>query len=212
MFPKRTSKLNSPAKRIGLTLGIAAFVLSASARAATIYACVNDSTGAIVIVSATHTCSSNQHKISWNLPGSQGPPGFSVGYAAKSDKPVYLNGIKAALVTPTVQHTGTYYINAAAVLYIDSGDTAAACWVATNSTTSFLQSASTLTGAFQQVAVSDFLHVTAGQQIALVCNSGKEDPGTFVNDAGLIALPIQAGTLAGPSAHASAQNRSAAPK
>jgi hypothetical protein len=62
----------------------------------TFYACVDNSSGAIRIVSKTDVCKTTEHKISWNQlrpkglagtlgpqgpQGPQGPPGISVGYS-----------------------------------------------------------------------------------------------------------------------------------
>ena len=49
-------------------LGVAA-VVAPAASASTIYACVNNSSGEIRIVSASTTCKPNEHKISWNTTG-----------------------------------------------------------------------------------------------------------------------------------------------
>jgi|HubBroStandDraft_6_1064221.scaffolds.fasta_scaffold01998_8 hypothetical protein len=51
--------------------------LGAVAQAATVtyYACVNNSTGAVKIVSSTTTCASGTHKIQWNQAGPAGPAG-----------------------------------------------------------------------------------------------------------------------------------------
>jgi hypothetical protein len=58
----------------GLALGFGA---PESARAATVtyYACVNDSTGAIEIVTATKACKTGSHRIQWNQTGRQGVQG-----------------------------------------------------------------------------------------------------------------------------------------
>jgi hypothetical protein len=54
-----------------------AFFLGASAQASTVtyYACVNNTTGAIKIVSSTTTCATGTHKIQWNQIGPVGPRG-----------------------------------------------------------------------------------------------------------------------------------------
>jgi hypothetical protein len=66
-------------KRSILASMILATILSLGARAkaatVTYYACVNNSTGAITIVSSSSTCSSGFHKIQWNQEGPAGPTG-----------------------------------------------------------------------------------------------------------------------------------------
>ena len=57
-------------------LGLSGLVLGlSSAEAATIYACVNNSSGEVKIVSASTVCNNNFAKISWDVAGAQGPPG-----------------------------------------------------------------------------------------------------------------------------------------
>jgi hypothetical protein len=58
----------------------AAFLLAGLAQpaahaATTFYGCVNNSTGAITIVSASTTCKTGTHKIQWNQTGPTGPTG-----------------------------------------------------------------------------------------------------------------------------------------
>jgi hypothetical protein len=50
-------------------------VAHANAAATTYYACVNNATGAIAIVSASTTCKTGFHKIQWNQLGPPGPKG-----------------------------------------------------------------------------------------------------------------------------------------
>jgi Collagen triple helix repeat (20 copies) len=95
----------------------------AQASTVTYYACVNNSTGAITIVSATKTCATGFHKIQWNqegpagptgpkgatgaagpkgstgatgprgAAGPQGPPGLAVGYVTQCGLNVFLQSI-----------------------------------------------------------------------------------------------------------------------
>lgn len=62
-----------------LLVASCAFFVAAqlTARAATVtyYGCINNSTGAIRIVSATTVCNTGEHKIHWNQTGPQGPQG-----------------------------------------------------------------------------------------------------------------------------------------
>lgn len=67
---KRSALVFIVAVTLLLWLGI-----PAHASTVTYYACVNNSTGAITIVSATTTCKTGFHKIQWNQTGPQGPQG-----------------------------------------------------------------------------------------------------------------------------------------
>src|SRR5580700_5427795 len=102
--------------------------------AATIYyGCVNNSTGDIRIVSKSTVCKSTEHKISWDKTGPQGPqgptgptgpkgpPGISVGNFASNINFSYLGApVVVAQTNPVLG--GQYYVDATAVLYIDSAD------------------------------------------------------------------------------------------
>lgn len=54
---------------------IAAAQLPLSAATVTYFACINNSTGAIRIVSQSTTCNTGEHKIAWNQTGPVGPQG-----------------------------------------------------------------------------------------------------------------------------------------
>lgn len=207
MLRNKYLKLNLLAKsaRIALVAGLVLFSLGAVRAHAitTYYACVNNSTGAVVIVTASHTCSSSQHKISWNQTGPQGPSGAALGYAAKVDTTVHLKSQTVILSTPPVQQTGTYFVNASALLIIDSSDSRAGCAVMPkNSSRDGIIGESSATGYWQPVAISDFFSVTAGTPIELICASGTNDPNTLVPDAGLTAVLIQAGATSSSPTHA----------
>jgi Collagen triple helix repeat (20 copies) len=61
-----------------LVAGCAFFVaaqLPATAATVTYYACINNSTGAVRIVSQSTVCNTGEHKIQWNQTGPQGPQG-----------------------------------------------------------------------------------------------------------------------------------------
>jgi collagen triple helix repeat protein len=66
-----------------LTLGALAQASAGTPATVTYYACVNNSTGAITIVSATTTCKAGFHKIQWNQIGPQGPKGATGATGAK---------------------------------------------------------------------------------------------------------------------------------
>jgi len=78
------ARLQMPTLITGLVVVLISFTLttvvsaSSSRSPFTIFACVNNTTGALRIVGADTACARNEHKISWNshgLQGEQGPPG-----------------------------------------------------------------------------------------------------------------------------------------
>jgi len=75
-----SARLFSTIVRVALAfaIGFALFTsgaTQANAAAATYYACVTSSTGAIEVVSASTACGSGQYKITWNETGPAGPKG-----------------------------------------------------------------------------------------------------------------------------------------
>lgn len=205
------------AKSTGLALvaALALFSLGAARAhaATTYYACVNNSTGAIVIVSASHACSSSQHKISWTQAGPQGSPGSILGYAAETTSEVSLGRLSVALSTPPVKQTGFYFVTAAAAVALASSDSQAVCYIGlkVSAPSDNIFGVSSVPGAFEQAAITDFLYVTAGNPIELICMSARLDPNTFVMNAALTATLVQHPALviteSGSPEHASAQSR-----
>lgn len=49
--------------------------LASAADSTTIYACVNNSDGTLRLVTATTTCKTNEHLVTWSVTGPQGPAG-----------------------------------------------------------------------------------------------------------------------------------------
>jgi hypothetical protein len=95
------------------------------------YACITNTTGAIKIVSASATCSTGQHKISWNnrgpagppgppgppgSPGPPGPPGVTTGYASLNSNGTLLpKGVYNKTFVGTLQlPVGTFLVNVTA--------------------------------------------------------------------------------------------------
>jgi hypothetical protein len=129
----------------------------------TYYGCVNNSTGAIRIVTAVTVCKATEHKIHWNQvgpqgprgftgpqgpqgprgftgpqgprgpQGPQGPPGISVGNFSFNTSVTSLGSESVVVQTNAIQVTGVYYINATALLFVDAADFAAYCFVTTGS-------------------------------------------------------------------------------
>src|SRR5277367_5532425 len=122
--------------RVSLLLACCVLPLAAQQSATgvpptTYYGCVNNTTGAIRIVTSTAACNPLEHRIAWNqagpqgpqgLPGTQGPPGTSVGYSYVLPFGIFPNlprspGLLVAETAP-VATTGTYYISASAFMYV----------------------------------------------------------------------------------------------
>ena len=174
----------------------------------TYYACVNNTTGAITIVSKSTVCKTGYHKIQWNQQGPagpagpqgpQGPAGISIGLSTFNSN-VYLAAYPGTEVahTATVGLSGTYYVDATALLVIDGGDSGAFCYVtsANNNFTYGVFGGSNSTG-FQQASMSEGRSVSAGDVIELWCYSNGGDANTHVYDGELNAFLINS-----PSDHA----------
>ena len=127
--------------------------------------------------------------------GPQGPPGISVGYSAllppASDifVPGY-PGLEVAL-SNAVSTTGTYYINASALLDIDASDGGAYCFDTTASSGVPSQyGGSSIQGTWQQVSISDALFINAGDSAQLNCYGFNGDGNTYVYDAAITVTLI----------------------
>jgi hypothetical protein len=170
----------------------------------TYYGCVNNSTGAIRIVSKTTVCKPTEHKISWNqsgpqgpqgpqgAQGPQGPPGISVGNFAGNTLRVPLGAIAVVVATNPMQVTGTYYINATALVYVGPSDSFAECFVTigSNGNPDGLYGESSSPGHEQSVSIADSWFVGAGDFVALLCDSNHNDANTFVANSSLTAILI----------------------
>src|ERR1700689_2186922 len=60
---------------LSLALLLPTFVAQPAAAQTVIFACVNNTTGAVQIVGSTTTCATGSHKIQWNQAGPAGPTG-----------------------------------------------------------------------------------------------------------------------------------------
>jgi hypothetical protein len=179
----------------------------------TYYGCVNNSTGAIRIVSKTTVCKSTEHKINWNQAGPQGPqgaqgpqgpqgpPGMSVGYFTANTGGFSMAPASVAVQTDPIQTTGFYYINATALFYVDTGDLGA-CYVTLASNGNFdgLQGASSVS-AYQTVSIADARVVSAGDSIQLTCYSLGGDSHTVGTNASLTATLMNSSLNASKSKH-----------
>lgn len=169
----------------------------------TYYGCVNNSTGAIRIVSKGTVCKSTEHKINWNqvgpqgpqgpkgpqgaqgpqgARGPQGPPGISVGYSATTGVGVFIGLTPAQYVIAQTAAVGagTYYVSASTLLLISSGD-AAFCITSTvnNGGNTHNYGGSSLGGGYQQVSNTDVWIVSAGDAFQLVCYDNNADSAVY---------------------------------
>jgi len=197
------------------SLGVLAQV---SPMVTTYYACVNNSTGAIRIVTSGTTCHSNEHKIHWNQVGPQGPPGpqgpqgpkgppgISVGLSATlppaSDVPLLQSPGSVILQTNPVPTSGVYYINASALLEVASADPEGAfCYdaLASAGTASQYGGSGDAADRLQQASIADMLFVSAGDSIQLWCESAL-GAGSYVFNAGITATLINSASDASKKA------------
>jgi Collagen triple helix repeat (20 copies) len=189
----------------------------------TYYGCVNNATGAIRIVSKSTVCKATEHKINWNEvgpkgpegpqgpkgpqgpqghigaqgpqgpTGPQGPPGISVGNSAFNSSAVSLGSWSVVAQTNAVQVSGIYYIDATALLFVDSADAAVYCFVTTGSNglnPDGLWGGGSNAGHYQQASVADSWFVSAGDVIQMACESNLDDASSFANNASLNATLI----------------------
>lgn len=125
-----------------------------ASQSTTYYACVNNTTGAITIVSKNTTCQTGYHKIQWNQQGlkgpqgptgstgptgpqgptgsqgptgPQGPAGVSQGYFKANGQVNFSNNgnFTAVVVTAPVATSGNYIVNATEIAIVAQGDTVA---------------------------------------------------------------------------------------
>jgi hypothetical protein len=175
----------------------------------TYYGCVNNSTGAIRIVSKSTTCKSTEHKISWNQVGPQGPPGpkgpkgaagpkgppgMSLGYSAVIPIGVNppLTGDQAILImqTNSISTSGTYFISASVFPYVAAGDQFVFCWDSLASNQTISQYGGSYQSAnYAQVSITDVLFINSGDSVQVWCETEGFN-GTYVANAGLTATLI----------------------
>jgi hypothetical protein len=124
--------------------------------------------------------------------GPQGPPGISVGNFASNINFVSLaSPVVVAQTNPVLG--GEYYVNATAVLYIDSADYSAYCYVTTGNNgfnDDGLLGGSTAVGTIQTAAIADSWTVAAGDVVQLVCVSANSDANSVAESASLTATLI----------------------
>lgn len=160
----------------------------------TYYACVNNSTGAIRIVSKTTTCKSTEHKINWNEvgpkgargpqgpegpAGPQGPPGMSLGYSTSAVVNSAINANYTGVLvnqTAAVATAGTYYLSASVLLVMASGDTAGDyCYMTTADQfpTTHMYAGTQFTSGYSTLSMTDVFSMAAGDSAEVWCYDGS---------------------------------------
>jgi len=124
--------------------------------------------------------------------GKQGPPGISVGNFAASTSAIFVASPTVVAQTNAIQSTGTYYINATALMSIDTFDSGAYCYVTLGSSGGFdgIQGGSSNAGYWEQASVADSWSISAGDVVQFVCYSNSGDGNTYVNNASVSATLI----------------------
>ena len=230
--------LSSKGKRLPifsvLALGLLALLLTAGAvpssgsstpqTVVVYYACVNNTTGAITIVSKSTICKTGYHKIQWNQTGPQGPvgpqgpigpqgpqgpagpqgpqgpSGVSQGYRGIRPSGSIINlgsfSSPTAVVSTNPVAGGLYIVTATALVFPDNSTTndQVYCYIATasNSNTDFAFGGSSASGFYQDASVTDSLTVAAGDSIVMYCFSNQGDSNSFVNNATITAVQLNA--------------------
>ena len=196
----------------------ASIVSAASAPQATTiyYACVNNTSGAITIVSKTTKCSTGTHKIHWNQKGPigpqgpqgiqgvqgiqgpqgpQGPSGVSQGYftpAGNVNIVTSNQSLVPVVTTAPLQASGYYLVTASETAIFANGDTVA-CIITTVSGQegSFFAVYGPST-AYQYVNmnVTDKISANAGDQIQLSCAEYNNNATTISYNAGISVIQL----------------------
>jgi hypothetical protein len=175
----------------------------------TYYGCVNNSTGAIRIVSKSTTCKSTEHKINWNqvgpqgspgpkgpkgAPGPKGPPGMSLGYSVLIPFGVNLSltGNEPILImqTNSISTSGTYFISASVFPYVAAGDQFVFCFdTLASSGTPSQYGGSYQSNNYAQASITDVLFINSGDSVKVWCETEGFN-GSYVANAGLTATLI----------------------
>jgi hypothetical protein len=181
------------------------------AAVATLFACVNNNTGAIRIVESFTTCKATEHKIQWNQKGPrglqglqgatgaegpqgpQGPAGISVGYSSVNTvgSPLLpkFPGIVVVQTGP-VAADGDYFISASAFLTISPVDELGAfCYDTTASNGNPIQFAGSSVPGDEQASITDRIRLQAGDSLLLRCY-GTVGGNSSVINAGITATLI----------------------
>ncbi len=131
--------------------------------------------------------------------GPQGPAGISAGYSAfitpGSDVPLNTGGRQIILQTNPVATSGTYFISAAVLPFVEAGDSDVFCFDTLASTGTPSQwGGSFQSGNYAQASMTDVLFISAGDAVQVGCESGGTS--SFVFNAAVTATLINSSNKA----------------
>jgi hypothetical protein len=145
--------------------------------------------------------------------GAQGPAGISVGIYSDGLYS-YIPGYPGYLIAQnTVQTSGTYFVSASALLWVDYNDGGAYCYDQLASNATVRQwGGSDLPGYYQQASITDSIYVNAGDSIQLWCDGYYGDFASMVYNSALTSILINsADTQITPSNDRTPQAQKAQP-
>jgi hypothetical protein len=220
-----------PARRLRWIVGLAGASIALAAGAipavaavtdtpVVYYACVTDTTGAIKIVSATATCGTSQHKISWNNTGPQGPPGVATGYASLSQNSVAVPPGQEVTVGTLQLPAGSFLVNvtAPASSFAPTDPDTLYCYLWDGNGGFPLNSgAATLppapnSSAYSEETIAITAATTAGGQMTVGCEEQPGQTGQFyVGYVSITATPVSTLQASGLAAHSTRSGPHAPP-
>lgn len=176
----------------------------------TYYACVNNTSGAITIVSQSTKCPTGSHKIQWNQQGPigpqgvqgvqdptgpqgpQGPSGVSLGYYNVNGSVNLGSTTPVSVVSTPALAAGTYIVTATEVAIIDTNDYVS-CIVGSVGGSGghmYVVSGPASLNEYATLTVTDSVTVGAGDLIALYCYDFDNNPNTSSFNAGISAIQL----------------------
>lgn len=179
---------------------------AASPQSSTIYyACVNNTSGALTIVSKTTQCPTGTHKIQWNqqgpigpqgpqgAQGPQGPAGVSQGYfTSAGNVPISSPNQTLVPVVKTVPLTvsGTYIVTATEMAIVAAGDTVACIVTSADGVSGnlFGTVGPVSNQQYATITVTDRVTVGAGDQLQLSCTGYNNNTTTISYNSGISAI------------------------
>ena len=177
------------------------------------YACVNNTSGAITIVSQSTKCPTGSHKIQWNQQGPigpqgpqgvqgvqgptgpqgpQGPSGVSLGYYSANGSVNLGSTTPVSVVTTPALAAGTYIVTATEVAIINPNDYVS-CIVGSVGGSGghiYVVSGPASLNEYATLTATDSVTVSAGDLIALYCNDFNNNPNTSSFNAGISVIQL----------------------
>ena len=159
-------------------------------------------------IATSRTCPTGDTSLTWNKVGRQGPqgvqgpPGVSVGASGTSETSVPLhqaNTLVPVLSAAPVPDSGTYYVNASAMLVVAQGDTVV-CILADNGNAvgAFATVGPVANQTYETVPLSEAISLSAGDTPQVLCSDYTSNSGTSFYDGGITSVLINSATGNGP--------------